>query len=91
MLGLLLLRMAAAAWSASSDHLQLEKVIILSRHGIRTPYPASYIGFNNYSILSADGRLWPVASYLLPPVQFVVLFAARSWPVSCYMTRSTAA
>jgi hypothetical protein len=56
---------AAPAGGAGDGQLVLEKVILLSRHGIRTPYPAGYIGFDNYSVLSADGRVWPS---VVPPL-----------------------
>ena len=45
--------------SLRGDTLVLEKVVILSRHGIRTPYPAGFIGQPSYAVFSKDGRHWP--------------------------------
>jgi len=52
---------AAADWlgESSNSTLTLKKLIILSRHGIRVPYPASNLGQPTYSSFSHDGRAWP--------------------------------
>jgi hypothetical protein len=45
--------------SPAGDSLVLEKAVILSRHGIRTPYPSGFIGQPSYDVFSKDGRQWP--------------------------------
>jgi len=52
----------AAADCFSEDNnstLALKKLIVLSRHGIRVPYPATNLGQPTYSSFSVDGRAWP--------------------------------
>lgn len=39
--------------------LKLKKLILLSRHGIRTPYPSTDMGQTTYSQFSRDKRAWP--------------------------------
>eukprot|EP00746_Dinoflagellata_sp_MGD_P142860 gnl/MRDRNA2_/MRDRNA2_75767_c0_seq1.p1 gnl/MRDRNA2_/MRDRNA2_75767_c0~~gnl/MRDRNA2_/MRDRNA2_75767_c0_seq1.p1 ORF type:complete len:509 (-),score=63.80 gnl/MRDRNA2_/MRDRNA2_75767_c0_seq1:37-1563(-) len=44
---------------AEGTKLVLEKVVLLMRHGIRSPYPSMYVGVPSYNNFSKDGRYWP--------------------------------
>jgi len=43
----------------SNSSLKFKKLVLLSRHGIRTPYPASSLGLSSYRAFSRDNRVWP--------------------------------
>jgi len=45
--------------AATDSSLQFQKLILLSRHGIRTPFPASNLGLSSYTAFSRDHRAWP--------------------------------
>eukprot|EP01063_Lacrimia_lanifica_P012696 TRINITY_DN19363_c0_g1_i1.p1 TRINITY_DN19363_c0_g1~~TRINITY_DN19363_c0_g1_i1.p1 ORF type:complete len:442 (+),score=92.43 TRINITY_DN19363_c0_g1_i1:42-1367(+) len=50
---------ASDAFGATVDGVRFKKLVLLSRHGIRTPYPADGVGQVTYSAFSKDGRAWP--------------------------------
>ena len=61
LLGLCLALVSASASSAAGDELRLERVVLLYRHGVRTPLPGEI------QLDEASGRPWP--AWTQPPSQ----------------------